>query len=166
MRLKSVIILFILILSDFAAAQPCGSTVPVFNVNLTGTPSGTWTSPSVKRNGSCCGDNNCVSIIITLDPGAAGFSFNSSASAGSYQVNCGSLTPIGSPACISGIGPHKLSYCKPGNNPNTYTITSIARAVAGSDLSVNNGCTRTINASGFNLASTIWKSIYPGAVGA
>ncbi|MES2284801.1 MAG: SprB repeat-containing protein, partial [Bacteroidota bacterium] len=173
MRLKSIIILFfILVFAGSAFAQsPCGGTVPTFNVNLTGTPGGTWISPSVSRVGSCCGAGGpCIYFIVTLDPGAAGVTLDVASGAApgvlEYQVNCGPVVSCGTPVCLSGVGPHKITFCKPGNNANTYKITSVPGAVVGSNLSINEGCTGTINASGFNPATAIWQSIYPGALGA
>ncbi len=174
MRLKLISILFFIIFfSAFSNAQsPCGSTVPTFTVNLTGTPAGSWTSPpQVYRNGSCCGDGNCVYFIVTLDPGAAGIIFNiidGAVPGGAlyYQVNCGPQTTLGLPICVSGVGPHKITFCKPGGNPNQYQITSIPGAVVGANISVNDGCTGTMNASGFNISTATWNSIYPGALGA
>ncbi|MES2139781.1 MAG: PKD domain-containing protein [Bacteroidota bacterium] len=173
MRLKSIIILFfLLVISGLGFAQsPCGGTVPTFNVDLTGSPNGTWISPNISRNGSCCGSTDkCIYFIVTLDPGAAGLKLDVASGAApgvlEYQINCGPVYPCGTPVCLSGVGPHKITFCKTGNNPNTYKITSIPGAVVGADLSVNDGCTGTINASGFNTATATWKSIYPGALGA
>jgi len=172
MRLKFTILLFfIIVLAGFSHAQsPCGGTVPTFNVNLTGNPSGIWTSPSVSRSGNCCTNSNCIYFIVTLDPGAAGLNLSviSGAAPGilQYQVNCGPAVSCGTPVCLSGVGPHKITFCKPGNNDNVYQITSIPGAVVGSDISINEGCTGTINATGFNVNTATWTSIYPGAVGA
>src|SRR5689334_22275698 len=91
-----------------SSAQICDPTVPLFNINLTGNPNGTWTSPLVTRNGLCCsasGADGCVEFVITLDPGANGISFDiiSGAVPGGalfYQVNCGPPSPLGSPVCL------------------------------------------------------------------
>src|SRR5215216_6712893 len=85
-------------ISDKAYSQ-CSATTPSFTIDLTGQPSGSWTSPSVVRGGRCCpavapGDQNCVKFVVTLDPAADGLSFGIATGAqpsGSlnYQVDCG-----------------------------------------------------------------------------
>ncbi len=170
------LLLFFIILSlttEFTFAQ-CGPGVPTFNVNLTGTPSATWTSPSIARNGNCCTStppDKCVDFLITLDPGAIGITFNiiSGAIPGGalfYQVNCGPPQALGSPICLTGVGPHLLTFCKPGSNANVYQITSIPAAVGGSNIVVNEGCVDTLTASGFQPGTMNWTSIAPGAPGA
>src|SRR5688572_23720822 len=117
-----VLLLFVKIQNS--SAQMCDPAVPVFTVDLTGSPNGTWTSPLVYRTGLCCtasGSDVCVQFIITLDSGANGISFDiiSGAVPGGalyYQINCGLPSPLGSPICLSGVGPHVLTFCKPGNN--------------------------------------------------
>ncbi|MCW3105374.1 MAG: hypothetical protein JWO09_3814 [Bacteroidetes bacterium] len=173
MRIK-LLFTFLSLLFVLGSQAQCGPTVPTFNVNLTGSPSGTWTSPLVQRAGNCCGTtapDKCVDFIITLDPGAAGISFNiiSGAVPGGalfYQIGCGPPTALGSPICLSGPGPHLLTFCKPGNNQNVYQITSIPAAVGGTDVTVNDGCVGHIVATGFNTSTVTWNSIYPGAPGA
>src|SRR6478752_7753970 len=86
--------LIFLILSNHLSAQ-CGSTTPSFTVNLAGSPSGTWSSPSTFRADTCCGPiSKCIKFTIYLDPGAMGLTFDilSGAVPGGalfYQVNCG-----------------------------------------------------------------------------
>ena len=166
------IILSFIIFPLLLSAQ-CDPTTPTFTVNLTGNPSGTWISPNTVRSGSCCGQSpRCIKFIITLDPMAAGitFTFASGAVPGGsmeYQIGC-SLppTPVGQPICLSGVGPHILTFCKPGNNSNTYAITSVPTAVGGTDASINDGCSKQITATGFNPSTVTWSSIFPGVPGA
>lgn len=173
MRIKLLSISFFILFSLSAYAQ-CGSGVPGFNVNLTGDPDSTWTSPSISRNGNCCGTSapdKCINFIITLDPDAAGISFDIIAGAvpgGAlfYQINCGPPQALGTAICLEGVGPHLLTFCKPGNNPNVYQITSIPAAVGGTDITVNDGCVDTLNATGFQESTITWNSIFPGASGA
>ncbi|MES2131390.1 MAG: PKD domain-containing protein [Bacteroidota bacterium] len=166
-------LLFLFIISPFCLYAQCGPTTPTFTVNLTGNPSGTWLSPNVTRSDQCCGQNGvtCIKFIITLDPAAAGISFNIASGAvpsGAlyYQINCGPPTVLGMPICLSGVGPHILTFCKPGNNANTYEIVSIPAAVGGADVVINDGCTKNISATGFNPSTVTWTSIFPGATGA
>jgi hypothetical protein len=148
----------------------CGGNVPSFNVNLTGQPNGVWTSPNVVRVGSCCGDNTCVGFSITLDPNSSGVSFSiiSGAVPGgalSYQINCGGANTVGGPVCLSGIGPHYLTFCKVGNNANEYQIVSISKPVVPPSLTTNLGCSRSFNVQGVTPSSITWNSIFPGSSG-
>src|SRR3989344_7037307 len=143
--------------SSFTYSQ-CGPGVPGFNVDLTGDPDSTWTSPNISRNGNCCTStppDRCIDFVITLDPGAAGITFDiiSGAIPGGalfYQINCGPPQPLGSAICLSGVGPHLLTFCKPGTNANVYQISSIPAAVGGTNIIVNEGCIDTLHATGFN----------------
>lgn len=162
-----------------AFAQPsgnCDPSVPFFNCNLSGNPNGTWVSnPPVPRAGNCCGTtapDNCVEFLITLSPLAVAINFDISSGAvpgGAmfYQINCGPPTAVGAPICLNGPGPYSLTFCKPGNNINTYEITSIAAPAVSPDDSIGNGCSTTMYASGLLVNSSItWNSVFPGASGA
>ena len=168
--------IYFILLSSFLAGNiysQCGPSTPTFSVNLTGNPGGSWLSPNIVRNDVCCGQNgvNCIKFVITLDPAAVGieFSIASGATPGgalNYQVNCGPQTTVGNAICLSGVGPHILTFCKPGGNSNTYQIKSVPPVFGGNNLSLNNGCTKNFVASGYNPTSTVWTSIAPGAQGA
>jgi len=166
-------IALMMLLVGASFAQPCGPNVPTFTVDLTGNPGGVWMSPNVVRNDQCCGQSGvvCIQFIITLDPQATGIAFDIFSGAvpsGAlyYQVNCGPQTALGSPICLSGVGPHVLTFCKPGNNPNVYQITSIPGPTSSTSIIVNDGCIDTLHAYGFNPATVTWNSIFPGAPGA
>ncbi len=154
-------------------AQYCNGNVPTFNVNLTGNPNGSWISPNVARFDNCCGTNppdNCVQFIIILDPQSQGISFNIYSGAmptGAmfYQINCGPPTPVGQPVCLQGIGPHYLTFCKPGNNVNQYIITSLGPVQVSSNIVLNNGCSGILTVSGFTESTITWQSVYPGSPG-
>ena len=83
-----------------------------------------------------------------------------------YQLNCGSPTAVGAPLCLNGTGPHVITFCKPGNNFNTYCITSIPAPSAGPDTTVNDGCSAALLTSGFAPGTANWTSVGPGPVGA
>src|SRR5258705_6037069 len=127
------LIAFMLLTALSLFAQPCDPSTPTFTVNLTGNPSGAWISPTIQRNGYCCtaaGSDVCIEFMVTLDPLSTGINFNIVSGAvppGAlyYQVGCGPLVPVGQPICVFGVGPHRITFCKPGNHPNTYSITSI-----------------------------------------
>lgn len=151
----------------------CGPNTPVVTVDLTGNPDSVWISPVITRSDNCCGTtppDRCVKFIITLDPAAAGISFNIASGAvppGAlfYQVNCGPPTPVGDVICLSGPGPHIITFCKPGNNPNTYSITSVPAATAGLDIVINDGCTGSLSVTGLIDSTVTWTSVFPGITG-
>lgn len=163
---KFLLFVFFLISSD-AAGQYCNAGVPTFNVNLTGSPDSMWISPLTSRTDYCCGNSGndrCVQIILTLDPTAQGIIFDvcdgaKPSGAMYYQVNCGPQTAVGAPICLNGPGPHNITFCKPGANANSYCITSIPAPQTPSTLTVNEGCTGTLTATGFDPATITWNSI-------
>lgn len=161
-------------LSNFAISQnpACGSTVPYFLVNLTGSPAGIWTSPNVSRNDQCCGapgSDQCISFDVILDTGAVGIQIDMIGAdpAGSlyYSINCTGSYPGGTVKCISGVGPHRITFCKPGNNKNIYKITSISKPNFPDDQHVRIGCVAPLVTLGIVDNSTVWQSVYPGAPG-
>lgn len=175
---KSALILFLsgllIAISNPLSAQICNPTVPSFNVNLTGNPNGTWISPLVVRAGNCCGTSNpdrCIQFNVTLDPAAQGILFSVYSGAmppGAlfYQVNCGPPTPVGTPLCLNGPGPHIITFCKPGNNQNQYQITSIGQPEVSPPISLNDGCSGQIFANNLIESSIVWTSVFPGNTGA
>jgi gliding motility-associated-like protein len=142
-------------------------------VDLSASPNATWVSPYIVRDGNCCGTtnpDNCLEFIITLHPNAIAVSFDITGGAvppGAlfYQVDCGSITPVGSPICLTGAGPHHLTFCKPGNNSNEFSITSYSEPIIGPDITLNSACQGFIYAQYYNEPSMSWSSIAPGAPG-
>ncbi len=152
----------------------CGPTVPSFNVNLTGNPGGTWTSsPPMSRGGLCCdavAPDKCIEFVVTLDVNAIGINFQIASGAvppGAlyYQVDCGPMVAVGSPICLNGPGPYRITFCKPGSNVNTYSITSIPRPAVSPTTITSDGCNINIGASGLVESSVTWTSIAPGVTG-
>jgi gliding motility-associated-like protein len=143
---------------NFVQAQlpSCDPTVPFFEVDLTGSPDGFWESPSHIRRDNCCGTSSpdrCTSFEVTLDPGAAMINLEIVSGAvppGAlfYQIDCGPQIPVGQPICITGVGPHRITFCKPGNNENVYRISSIAMPIFPDDITTRIGCTKPFNIYG------------------
>lgn len=178
-RFNSIVyFLFLIFISGLAIAQPsgnCSPNTPYYNVDLSASPNGTWTSLPFPRVGNCCGTvapDKCLEFKITLSPLAVAINFQIVAGAvppGAlfYQINCGPPIAVGSPICLNGPGPYYLTFCKPGNNINTYAITSIAAPQVSPDDTVADGCSTVMYASGLLVNSSItWNSVYPGAFGA
>lgn len=160
----------------YAQVPTCDANVPYFYVNLTGQPEGQWTSPTHSRQGSCCGSSTrCTSFEVLLDSNAAmvevGFDLVNDPSqalpGGSlyYQINCGPEISVGTPICITGVGPHHITFCKPGNNTNTYYVRSIAKPVFPPNDTVRIGCSHPLNVLGMETGSVTWQSISPGIPG-
>jgi gliding motility-associated-like protein len=166
-----VFLLTALLSSNRISAQLCDPNTPFFTANLSGNPNGTWISPSSVRNGHCCSSTNpdvCIEFIITLDSLATGINFNIASGAvppGAlyYQIDCGPPTAVGQPICLNGPGPYHITFCKPGNNQNTYSITSYAPPVINATISdiVSPQCTALISAQGtaFDEQTLSWTSI-------
>ena len=169
-----IIIVINLIASTSSYSQFCDSLVPSTVVDLSASPNMNWISAPFVRDGNCCGTSSpdkCLEFIITLHPSAIAVSFNIASGAippGAlfYQIDCGPPTPVGSPICLTGPGPHTLTFCKPGNNSNTFSITSYSSPVIGPDITLNTGCQGYIYANYYNEASINWTSIGPGIPGA
>lgn len=170
--LHALLIAVFALISNNSVAQ-CSQSTPTFNVNLSTSPKAFWISPDTIRNGSCCNsgaNDKCIEFVITLHPSATGISFNVFSGAmpsGAlyYQVNCLPPVPIGAPICLSGAGPHRITFCKPGNNNNRYIINSVGSPYAGNDLVINNGCIGTLYSYGYDPNSINWTSVYPSTPG-
>jgi gliding motility-associated-like protein len=163
----TLIFLAVVTRGDPVYSQICDPVTPVFTVDLSGQPNGTWISPAIVRDGYCCGvsgSDKCIEFIITLDSLANGINFSIASGAVSggamfYQVNCGPQVSVGQPLCLSGPGPHLLTFCKPGNNTNTYQITSIPQPALNGTQWVSQACTGNMNVTGLDDTSITWTSI-------
>lgn len=170
-----LLIFFFLFLGNTSYSQnpDCDAGVPYFLVDLTGSPAGVWVSPNLSRNDQCCGapsSDQCISFDVILDTGAVGIQIDMIGAdpAGSlyYSIDCMGSYPGGMVKCITGVGPHRITFCKPGNNKNIYTITSISKPNFPDDQRVRIGCSEQLVTLGIVSSSTTWQSIYPGAPGA
>jgi gliding motility-associated-like protein len=154
--------------------QLCDPSTPVFTANLSGNPNGTWISPSISRDGLCCSatpPDVCIEFILTLDSAAKGISFNIASGAippGAlyYQVECGPPIEVGQPICLNGAGPHHLTFCKPGNNPNSYSITSLSQPVVTATINdvPSPNCSAILSAQGLADEDITWTSVPPNAL--
>lgn len=75
------------------------------------------------------------------------------------------LTSVGTPICLNGTGPFIITFCKPGNNANCYSITSVPEPTSSGDVITADGCRDTLTVTGVSAATTTWTSISPGAPG-
>ncbi len=177
-RLYAILFSFLFIQSSFdtiAQSGLCDPLTPFYIADLTNIPNGTWVSaPPVQRNGNCCGTSSpdrCIEFEITLAPNVVAINFNIASGAippGAmfYQIGCGPQVAVGSPICVNGPGPHTLTFCKPGNNVNTYAITSIAGPSVGPTDTTTVGCSSRMYAEQLIESTITWTSVYPGVPGA
>lgn len=158
-------------------AQACEASTPTYTVDLTGSPDSLWQSASGKRSGGCCGANTgppdnerCVEFIITLDVETQAISFDIATGAepsGSLgwrlsdpadPNTCGVENQAGDPVCVSGVGPHRITFCKPGNNPNSYFIQAIKNPEVSDPQVTSDACNGVLTTSGFDPATITWAS--------
>lgn len=156
----------------------CTEDTPFFEVDLSDSPDAVWSSPIISRDGECCegGDNqvNCIELSITLHEDAAGIEFEVTEGANPggalyFQIDCeGEPIASGSETvCLSGPGPHLISYCKVGQNQNEYSITSIPSPVLADDISItiDGSCDDELTVLGMEDGTIGWNSISPGFSG-
>ncbi|MBS3915111.1 MAG: gliding motility-associated C-terminal domain-containing protein [Bacteroidetes bacterium] len=168
---KAILLTLAIIASQLAdtgkLSAQCSGSVPSFAVDLTGRPDSMWISPSVLRAGLCCGATSpdvCIEFIITLDTGSTGFIldiYSGAAPGGSlyYSIGCVGTYPVGQPICLSGVGPHKVTFCKPGNNYNQYYIRSTPKPSISPDVVASQTCKQTLFVKGLEPDSVTWTSV-------
>jgi hypothetical protein len=158
--------------NSYGQNPACDASVPYFYVDLSNNPDSSWSSPNVSRDGHCCGTTNpdrCVSFDVLLSPNTAGIQIDMIGAdpAGSlfYDIDCMGQYPGGTVKCITGVGPHRITFCKPGNNPNIYIIRSVSKPIFPEDTSIRIGCSVPLISYGITNTNTSWNSIYPGTPG-
>lgn len=158
-----------LVFSPFFLYSQCPVAV---DVNLTSSPTASFSSsystigPLTAAN-TCCPNSyvsgeKCRKFSITLHPDAKGirFEMNPGVSSGVFRVNCGTTAyNVGSTVCLPGPGPHTITFCNPTDVTSLFKFTSIPKASAGPDISLSQGCTRKINAIGFDSSTVSWVSV-------
>lgn len=118
--------------SLFAQVPSCAGGTPYNYIDMSNDPDGVWVSGWLGRAGNCCGGatTNCVEFEVTISEYAVGINFevfDGALPPGAlfYQIDCGPVTNIGVPICLTGPGTYTITFCKPGGNLNRYRITSI-----------------------------------------
>ncbi len=151
----------------------CNSQVPSLLVDLTSDPSATWSSCSISRGtkyDTCCGNpqvdlnDRCIEFMLLLHPDAVGIIFDITAGAIpsniEYDIDCGGVQDVGDVICINNTGaPIFITFCEPGNNPNVYSVTSIAGFAQGAPEVTVEGCDATLSVTGVYYEPSItWSS--------
>lgn len=176
------VLLFTMMLGLFlsnAKAQSgnCSSSTNFYSVDLSSNTQAVWYHEDEQREPGavCCGLSNpqrCTEFEVTLHPNAAAISFNiyntqgNPMNGGFYQLNCGPQGDPKEPICISGSGPHTITYCKPGNARFDFEIRSVPGPGVSDDDTTRSGCSVQIGSVGMETSSIVWNSIFPGAYGA
>lgn len=171
--ITSCIILMLNLSTTDIQAQICTGGAPYHVIDLTGNPDSVWIGPSESRDGSCCGskkNETCVEFLVTLDPGAEGINlFVASGAKPSgalgWKLNCGTEYPVDVDVCLSGTGPHRITFCKPGNNPNQYGIKSVGKPDVSEPTVAADFCTGTLSVTNFDPATIQWRTMAPGTPG-
>jgi len=147
----------------------CSANVPYFELDLSANPNLSFTTPEFNRQPGCCGNNanndDYVSFYVTLHPDVAMFElivapgYADPPGAGIYNIvsgdmitggTCGVDIPGGAPVCITGSGPHKITYLKPGNNKIKYIFRQIPKPIYPADQPTRLGCTLPLPIYGLN----------------
>lgn len=137
----------------------CEADVPFFDIDLSGSPDTSFTTPQVERNGACCASTNSdlyLSFYVDLHPQVAMVEivvapgYADPGGSGSYHIisggdlttpgDCGTAIAGGDPVCISGTGPYKITYSKPGKNNIKYIFRQIPRPTYPPDGHTRLGC--------------------------
>lgn len=164
-RVIFLALLFAFLCTDLEA-QPCDSITPSFIVDLSADPDSVWFSPEVVRDGLCCSaaePDGCIEFFLTLNSNTVGIRLDIVSGAqptGSmfFEVECANPTEVGDTLCVSGPGPHRITFCKPGGNKNVYSITAINRPGISGPIYVGDGCIDTLSVYGLEESTITWSS--------
>jgi hypothetical protein len=133
-------------------------------------PDYNFNANSISRAGQCCGaasNVNCVNFVVTLNPNTAAIRlFQTTSPAGGserWRLNCGPEYTYRDTVCISGVGPHQITFCKPGSNADDYVIQTIAQPTVPEADSVRMGCSEQLNVYGMDPGTITWNSITGGS---
>ncbi|MGB3946917.1 MAG: SprB repeat-containing protein, partial [Bacteroidia bacterium] len=167
MRFRLVVILVFLL--PFLAFSQCPEPIAV---NLSSNIAGVFSQSAatvgpLSSSTTCCPNvsvagERCIRFSVTLNPNAGGirFEMTPSISGGVFRVGCSTTaTPVGGSVCLQGAGPHIVTFCSPTAITSLFKITSLEKPSAGPDIAVSQGCSRVINAVGFDQTSVTWTSL-------
>jgi hypothetical protein len=148
----------------------CDVVVPFFPMDLSSNPNMSYTTPEFVRKSGCCGDDY-VSFYVTLHPDVAMFElivapgYADPGGSGNYNIisggdltipgACGVNIPGGAPICITGAGPHKILYSKPGGNKVRYIFRQIPKPTYPLSQSTRLGCSLPLSISSESFNETL-----------
>jgi len=136
-------------------------------IDLLGQPAGSITLTD-KRNGDCCSGTNCISFNVRLDVDAIGIEIIVEAGAApaphEWKIDCNDVSLDKNVVCMPGGSFHLFTFCKPGNNGETYTFRSVPGVIGSGNITTRVECNGQLSASGFT-GIPVWNSISPGVKG-
>ena len=159
--------------SDPGDCEVCQEQVPYYLANLNGAPDSLWISPEHRRAGLCCETTGpppprCTSFNVYLDEDAVGLVFDIYSGAPPpgalyYQVDCGPEIHVGEEICLAGGQFYTVTFCKPGNNQNEYSIQSIKGAATPDSLTTRADvdCFGELYVTGLEPSTIVWSVKYP-----
>lgn len=169
-KLGLFLFLFGFVCIDNSFSQCTEITAATYVVDFSASKDTSW-SVSSKRTEKGCVDGNagntCVKFIIKLNPGSdlVNFTTDQNTSASFYSVNCGPTYSVNVPACITGQSTVCITFCKPGNNTELYTVSASSIIKGSGDIILRQNCSGAMSVSGVSAASVNWRSIFPGTSG-
>jgi hypothetical protein len=152
----------------------CDEDVPYFELDFTDNPDSTWFSPSVVRDGTCCAQlgpppPRCIHFTLILPPQVVAITFNIVSGAipsGSlfYQIDCNEVHQVGDTICLLGDATYELTFCKPGNNENIYSIESFSGNIVPDTVISQVDCSAEIFVEGIVESTAVWNDITGGGI--
>ena len=153
--------------------------VPTFPIDLSASPSAIDTLDidiPPGGFGECCGESNninCFVMEITLNSLSAGISFQLDGASGNSDIwyedctngGAGSPSSVGDVFCVSGVGPHYFTFCRPGSTDYGVIVQSVPAPGSTGDIAVTEGCIDTLAILGLDNSTITWTSILPGSEG-
>ena len=160
------------IVTDKGDCSPCVNNNSFHVIDFLGDPEGTHVLTD-RRIDKCCdtdlpGNVQCIAFNIRLDDDAVGIEILVGGAAPDFKewkVDCNSIAVSDGIVCIPGGDFHLFTFCKQGNNPNTYNFISVPGAIVGEDVNARVECGNLLTVEG-NISNPVWHSVWPGAVGA
>lgn len=150
--------------------NPCDDNTQFVSVDLFNDPNGSLHIPNLVRTGRCCSvdkNDRCISFNIRLHPDAVGLSILVGGAAPSpheWNIDCVDVPITNGVICLPGGEFQLFTFCKPGNNPESYTFQSVPGIVSADDITTRVECNGQISTQGI-VSGAQWTSIWPGTQG-
>jgi hypothetical protein len=150
--------------------EECATELSHYWVDMMGNSDSTKTFNGVERLDRCCDydkKDDCVSFSIRLDDDAVGVEISiegATPTSQDWRMDCDIVPMEDGIVCVPGGEFHLFTYCKPGDNLNSYTFRSLSGVIVESEIETRVSCNTNIEVSGV-YSNPVWNSISPGAEG-
>jgi len=172
---RSFLLLIILVITSYSIiAQPCVGGTNSYNIDFSGNPENSYDVSNEIRAGQCCGiagPDVCVEFNVATDSNIIGLILE--VTAGNlppgdnyYYLDCSDSALIGDTLCITGSGPHRITFCAADFGTNDFKISQTGQNYVSKDIDVPGFCVDTMYIHGVKESTVTWNSIYPGVSGA